>query len=419
MKKIIFTEFFTTISYSHFLKSIKFLTINLFLLKKGKSVVEFENTLLDYLWLENSKILSFYNWRSALFNAFKIIWIKKNDEIIVNWYNCISVINSIIQSKAIPIYCDISKFNFWLDIKDLENKITKKTKIIIIQHTFWKSSKINEIISLANKHNILVIEDCAHSLWSEYNWKKHWTFWDFSLFSTWRDKVISWVNGGFLIINNNKFHKKYKKIITKLTVPNIGLLFKNHLYNIFWFISFKTYTFLSFWKALIFTARKLWLFNEVLTDDEKKCKNKELNLILPNSLAALALSDFWNIEKDINHRRVLYEYYYENINNNLFKVPFFENKNEFNNSFRVPLLFENNMIKDKVFKYMSKQWIILGYSWSSSTIAPLGSSLKNAKYTKCKKSEDISSRLLLLPNHKYITIDDAKFITDLLNNFKV
>ena len=74
-----------------------------------KSVKNIENKLLKFLNLENSKIISFYNWRSAIYHWIKLLWIweNKDDEILTQAFSCISVSNSIIQSWATPIYCDV------------------------------------------------------------------------------------------------------------------------------------------------------------------------------------------------------------------------------------------------------------------------------------------------------------------------
>jgi len=202
-KKTIISEFFTTINVSIFFRSIAFLTYKLPFIRYWKSVWLFENKLLKYIWVYDSKVVSFYNWRSAIFHCLKMIWLNNKDEVIVSGYTCISVSNAVLQAWAKIIYSDINKNNLWLNLLDLKKNITKHTKVIIVQHTFGKPSNIKDIIKIAKENNILVIEDCAHSLWSKYNWKKLGFFWDFSIFSSWRDKVISWVTWWFLIINNN------------------------------------------------------------------------------------------------------------------------------------------------------------------------------------------------------------------------
>ena len=183
-KKTKVAEFFTTVSAKQALDSLYLMTFWSLWLREWKYINIAENKLKQYLELSDSKIISFYNARSALYHCLKAIWIKKDDEIIVNAYNCVSVSNAVIQSSWKIIYSDIDKKTLSFNIKELEEKINKKTKAIIVQHTFWKTANINKIIKLAHDRWIVVIEDCAHSLWTHTDWKQTWSYWDFSIFST-------------------------------------------------------------------------------------------------------------------------------------------------------------------------------------------------------------------------------------------
>ncbi len=419
MKKTLIADFFTTVSFSQYVDSIKSITYRLNSLKKWKEIKIIENKLLHYLWLHESKIISFYNWRSALFHSLKMIWIKAGDEIIVSWYTCVTVSNTVIQSGWKIVYCDIEKKSLGLSADDLINKITNKTKVIIIQHTFWKPSNISKIIKIAQEKNILIIEDCAHSLWSEIKWKRLWSFWDFSIFSTWRDKVISSVTGWFLVINNSNYFKSKKKVENKLSLPSINLILKNHNYNIFWYEAYKLYDFLKIWRIEIFLLRKLWLITEILTKSEKKCKYKDFNYKLPNSLAYLAINQFKQLWKTIKHNIKLASYYNEWIKNKKISILFKTKTSEINNYFRYPILLKNSKETVLFYKYMRKNNILVWKSWSWINIAPLWTNLNNAKYKKwnCKISENISERILFLPNHKNIKKREVEYIIEKINNY--
>ena len=143
-KKTIISEFFTTVSLNQYLDSIYSMTFRLPKLRKWNDIEKAEKSLINYLWATDSKMISFYNWRSALYNALKMIWIKKSDEIIVSWFTCVTVSNAVIQSSWKIIYSDIDKKTLWFDIKELEKNITSKTKVIVVQHTFGKPSNIKK-----------------------------------------------------------------------------------------------------------------------------------------------------------------------------------------------------------------------------------------------------------------------------------
>jgi len=418
--KPITSEFFTTINFSSYRKTLKLLTLGLPGIRNWEHIKQFETEILEYLKIPESKILSLYNWRSALFQALKTIWVSNKSEVIVSGYTCVSVSNAIIQSKAKVVYCDISKVNLWLDTKALEKSITKNTKAIVVQHTFWRASNIATIMKIANKNNIAVIEDCAHSLWSKI-WEKHlWTFWDISIFSTSRDKVISSISWGFLIINNKKYNRKFNEVKKKIKKPSRTLTIRTLLYNIIWYEAFLTFNFLKIWKILMFISRKLWLITNIITKTEKNCNYSNFYLSMPNSLAFLWQKELEILDFTQNHRSSIAEYYNTSIKNPEIVPLFKELKSQTINYFRFPILVKNTETKDRLYKYMKKNWVLLWDSWSWTNIVPIWSNINNAWYTKgnCSVSEDISSRILLLPNHYLITVKDTENIIELLNNFE-
>ncbi|PID87537.1 hypothetical protein CSB07_01040 [Candidatus Gracilibacteria bacterium] len=416
-KKIILSEFLTTVNFSIFIKTIYLLTFRLPFFKYGKEVCLLEKSLLNYIGVKKSKIISFYNGRSAICHCLKLIKIKEDDEVIVSGYTCVSVSNAVIQSGAKIVYIDINKNNLGIDIKKLESNINKKTKVIIIQHTFGKPSSVNEIIKIAKKNNVLVIEDCAHSLGSEYKGKKLGSFGDFSIFSTGRDKVISSVTGGFLIINNKKYSESAKEIKKKLIMPSNLLISRNLFYNIFGYISYKTYGFLSIGKVVMYISRKFNIITEILTKEEKNLNYKKFNYLLPNSLAYLALGELKKIDIYNKHRNKI-SFYYDNKINKSNKV-YFLKKDEYNNNYRYPFICKNEKEKKSLLKYMKKNNILLGKSWSGINIVPYGTSLDRTKYKlgTCKIAENISKNITFLPNHNSIKIKDAKKIINLINKF--
>jgi dTDP-4-amino-4,6-dideoxygalactose transaminase len=414
------SEFFTTISLYRYLTTLWIIFKKIFYLRFWNHAKKYEYFLRHYLKSTNSKIISFYNWRSALYHCLKILKLKKTDEVIVSWYTCVSVSNVVIQSWAKIKYCDITKANLWLDIKYLKKIINKNTKVIIIQHTFWKAANIIKIKALADKHNIILIEDCAHSIWTLVNKKNLWTFGDFSIFSTWRDKVISSVSGWFLLINNKKYFKYTKKIRSKLIMPSRTLTLRNLMYNIIGFEAYISYNIFWLWKIIMFLSRKLKLITDIITLNEKNCKYKNFNLKLPNSLAILWIKDLWLIDFYNINREEIAKVYDKMLCSNNFKPIFKNTKWMTNNYYRYPILVKNIWIKERLIKYMKKHNIILWSTWSWINIVPLWTNLKHAHYSKwsCLNAERLSSLILTLPNHYWINIKQVEKIIKLLNNFE-
>ncbi len=442
-KKTILTEFFTTISLKQAFYSLYLMTFRLPFLRYWKDIQEAEKELLKYISktedsLKDRKILSFYNWRSAIYQCLKMIWIISGDEVIVSGYNCVSVSNAVLQSWARVVYCDIEEETLWLDVKDLESKITKNTKAVIVQHTFWKISNVEEIKKIVSSKDILIIEDCAHSLWTknvasfswegeriqdrgqikkEKNQNKDLKS-DFSIYSTWRDKVISSVTWWFLVVNNSKYFDLVKDVRDSLKMPSILLVIKNLLYNVVAYKAYKLYDFFKIWRIIIHYSRKLNIITEILTKSEKECNFSEFNYRLPNSLAYLVRKELKNLEKYNTHRRKIAKIYDEKLKNiKWVSVLLKEKKWEKLNYFRYPIICNTQEKKEKIVSFMKKNHILLWVTWSWKNIAPIWTDLEKAKYKLwiCKTSEEIADRIVFLPNHKLIGERGVEKVIWLLN----
>jgi len=91
-----------------------------------------------------------------------------------------------------------------MDPTKIEALITDQTKAIMIQHTLGIPADIDAIRDICQRHHLLFIEDCAHALGASYKGQKCGTFGDMAIFSFGRDKIISSVNGGALLIKNER-----------------------------------------------------------------------------------------------------------------------------------------------------------------------------------------------------------------------
>lgn len=144
---------------------------------------------------------TFYRGRVALYAILKSLGIDNGDEIMVQAFTCIAVPEGIIAAGAKPVYIDIESGGFNMDPEDLERKISPKTKAIIIQHTYGIPADLDKIISIANKMNIPVIEDCCHTLFSKYKGKMVGTFGVGSFYSfEWGKPIVVGV-GGSAVVN--------------------------------------------------------------------------------------------------------------------------------------------------------------------------------------------------------------------------
>ena len=148
---------------------------------------------------------------NALLDAFDI---GAGDEVIIPAYTCVVVPNALLYRGARPVYADIELHTFNLDPEKIESLITPRTRAIVAQHTFGQPCQIERIIEVARRHQLIVIEDCAHAIGATYQGRKLGTWGDAAFASTDHTKVISTSVGGFALTASSEIAIKLKKIQT-------------------------------------------------------------------------------------------------------------------------------------------------------------------------------------------------------------
>ncbi len=132
----------------------------------GPIVKEFQNNLQNYLNVRH--VIPCANGTDALQIALMALNLKRGDEVITTNFSFASTIEVILLLGLKPVIVDIDPRTFNIDPSLIESKINKKTKVIIPVHLFGQSCKIEEIIEIANKNNLQVIEDNAQALGAKY-----------------------------------------------------------------------------------------------------------------------------------------------------------------------------------------------------------------------------------------------------------
>jgi len=138
--------------------------------------------------------------------------IKENDEVIVPDVSWVATAKAVSYVNAKPVFADIEKDTWNIDIKSIEGLINKKTKAIIPVHMYGQPANILEIKKLAKKKSIYVVEDAAPAIGSKINNIKCGSIGDFSAFSFQGAKLLVAGEGGMLCTNNLNLYKKAKKI---------------------------------------------------------------------------------------------------------------------------------------------------------------------------------------------------------------
>lgn len=143
--------------------------------------------------------------------------LKPGDEVIVPSYTFVSTALAFLREGAKVVFADSSGRNPNITVNTIEPLINYKTRVIVVVHYAGVACEMDSIMDLANKHNILVVEDAAHSVDSYYNGKPLGGIGHLGAFSFHETKNISSGEGGMLVVNDERFIRRSEIIWEKGT----------------------------------------------------------------------------------------------------------------------------------------------------------------------------------------------------------
>lgn len=344
-------------------------------------------------------IFLFDSGRSALFAILQAFDIGAGDEVIVQAFTCVAVPNSVLWAGAKPVFADIDD-TLNIDCDDVDKKITKRTKAIVLQHTFGIPANLDKLVAVAKKHGLILIEDCAHSLGASYKGKKIGTFGDGAFFSFGRDKVVSSVWGGAAIISTKyKIQStKLKQFQEKLKYPSLFWIFQQLLHPIAFSFILPLYD-VQIGKIFLLLLQKLRLLSKPVFPEELNGQRpKGFPARFPNALAILLLNQLKKLERYNKNRLEI--------------ARFYAKKNVDGVYLRFPMLVDNPA---EIIQKAKKNGVLLG-NWYHNIIDPPGVDLEVVGYIRgsCPKAEEIARRIINLPTR--ITHSEAEYVIQQINS---
>ncbi len=168
----------------------------------GPFVKEFEDKMASYLGL--SSAVSTQSGTAALHIALYELGIKQGDEVIVPALTFVGTINPILYVGATPVFADVERNTWNIDPKEIEERITDKTKAIMPVHLYGNPCNMDEILRIARKHKLYVVEDATESLGAKFKDGFAGSFGDFGCFSFNGNKIITTGGGGMVIGKDTK-----------------------------------------------------------------------------------------------------------------------------------------------------------------------------------------------------------------------
>ena len=174
----------------------------------GKYIKKFEDSFSEYIGTKYA--ISCSSGTTALHLALLSLGIKKDDEVILPALTFVATANAVSYCGAKPVFADSYENSYLIDITDVENKITDKTKAIIAVHLYGNSCEMEQLKNICSKYDLFLIEDNAEALGTKYKNQITGSFGDISCFSFYGNKTITSGEGGMVCTNDTKLANSIK-----------------------------------------------------------------------------------------------------------------------------------------------------------------------------------------------------------------
>ena len=331
----------------------------------GPEVANFENNFAKYLG--SKYCVGLASGLDALWIALRVLNIGNGDEVIIQSNAYIATVMGITMNQATPIFVEPNEF-YNMDAEKIEEKITKKTKAILITHLYGQATNMTNIKKICKKHKLFLIEDCAQSHGAKFNNQMTGTFGDIGCFSFYPSKNLGCFGEGGAVVTNNE------KIANDIKVfRNYGS--EKRYYN----KVVGTNSRLDEIQAALLSVKLRHL--DELNEEKTKIANKYLKEI-KNEYIELPKVD--NLSTSVWHQFVIRSKYRDELMEYL-------KSNEIQTVIHYPIP-----------PHLSEAYEYLGYKRGSFPIA-----------------EEYSNTVLSLPSYNGMTEEEQEYLIKIINNFSI
>jgi perosamine synthetase len=177
---------------------------------EGPFVKEFETQFSSYIGRKYG--IAVANGSGALDIAVQALDIGAGDEVIMPTFTIISPAFSVVRTGGTPVLVDSDPLTWNMDVDQIERRITKKTRAILVVHLYGLPVDMDAVISLADKYGLAIIEDAAEMIGQDYKDKKCGSFGHVSVFSFYSNKHITTGEGGMILCDDEQLSERCKKL---------------------------------------------------------------------------------------------------------------------------------------------------------------------------------------------------------------
>ncbi|MDR1839040.1 MAG: DegT/DnrJ/EryC1/StrS family aminotransferase [Treponema sp.] len=337
---------------------------------------DFEEAFSQFLG-HDTQCLAVSNCTAALHMAMLVLDIKNGDEVITPALTFIADQNVTLMAGAENVLADITSMEDWsVDPDDIEARITHKTKAVMIVHYAGFACDMERITALCKKHDLFLIEDCAHTPGADYKGQSLGTFGDISAFSFFGNKNIAVGEGGMIVTRNAQLFVKLR-------------LLRSHGMSVLSFDRYKG-------RAVSYDV-----------------ESPGLNYRIHEISSALGLVQLQKLEESNNKRKKLVEHYYSRLDEiPSVSIPYRNFSWGKPNYHIMPVLLSETVNRAAVIELMKQD----GVQTSIHYPAIQNFSAYNGKVNSTPKAEYVCAHELTLPLYPDMTNEEANIVCDALIN---
>jgi perosamine synthetase len=177
---------------------------------RGDFKARFEGAFAEFVGVPSA--VSVTNGTAALHLALHCLGIGPGDEVIVPTLTYIASVNTIKQTGATPVFAESSRADWLLDPRDVLRQITAQTKAIMAVHLYGAACDMRAINEIAQRHDLMVIEDCAEALGTTFDGKYVGNFSDAACFSFYGNKTLTTGEGGMIVTRNGRLAERLRLV---------------------------------------------------------------------------------------------------------------------------------------------------------------------------------------------------------------
>ncbi|MHC1696759.1 MAG: DegT/DnrJ/EryC1/StrS family aminotransferase [Geobacteraceae bacterium] len=370
---------------------------------RGPVIEEYEKAFARVIGVHHA--FSFSTGRVGFYGLLNALEICPGDEVLLQVPTHIVVVNAIRYTGARPVFVDCDPYTYNMDLEQAEQKISPRTKVLLIQHTFGNPVDMDLALSLANRYGLTLIEDCVHALGAKYDGKLIGSFGMAAFFSTEETKTISTTMGGMVVTDDADLAIKMRKFQESCSWPSKWLTVR-YLLKLLTYHVLTQPTLHRFMRALYeMCGRRNPLPRPTSSEEEYGMRPKIYEQRLSNVQAILGLRQLHRLGSNLSHRRITANLYLEHLSKLGFRMPKISAKAE--PAFvRFPLWVEDRttVVRD------TASCVVMGL-WFTSVLQEAVSP-EHGDYLagSCPQAEAAAAHLVNLPTHLRVQMRDAMMI---------